>query len=130
MEKLKGVPLESQGISLPRDFPYEGEWLLKDKIFLYRSNAQGHSSAAELTIILNYGRDDWCFGIDAVQLADGLQIQTDKLFEHNRACTLYLVRADDVPATRGGLRAKRYIFQIGDGQAAVFLEDGLPTGSA
>ena len=32
MEKLKGVPLESQGISLPRDFPYEGEWLLNDRI--------------------------------------------------------------------------------------------------
>lgn len=127
MEEVKGIPLSGQGRPLPPDFPYKGEWLLANRIFLYRPDAPTRSEV-QMSVFLNYGRDDWMLGLDATQLADGFGIDADVLFEHNRAHTLYLIDADDVAPSRGGLRAKRYIFQIGDRQIPIFLEAGLATG--
>jgi hypothetical protein len=119
-----------QGEPLPANFPYEGEWLLQNRIFLFRPTDRATVDTTEMTTILSYGKPDWCLGINVMQLAYGLGVTAEDVFSHNRKQTLFLVRTDDVPPTRGGTRAKRYIFQIGDRQEAIFIEDGLQAGRA
>ena len=131
MTELTGIPLSGQGKPLPSDFPYKGEWLLENRIFLFHPTdpATIEGTGPEMTAFLSYGKP-WCFGINAMQLAFALGVTGEEVFSHNRAHTLFLVRADDVTPTRGGTRAKCYIFQIGDRQEALFLEDGIQGGSA
>jgi hypothetical protein len=132
VELLKGIPLAGQGTPLPADFPYSGEWLLENRIFLFRPTAPGtlEGSGPEMTPIFPYGEFDWCFGINSMQLALALGVSGEEIFTHNRARSLFLVRTDDVPPQRGGAHAKRYIFQIGDRQEAIFIEHGTPSGTA
>lgn len=61
-------------------------------------------------------------GINAMTLALDLHTGSNKIFEHNKARTLLLIRVDDVAPVKGGGAAKRYIFQVGDAQAAVTVE--------
>jgi hypothetical protein len=130
MSPLKGISLSGQGKSLPPDFPYKGEWLLENRIFLYRPTAQHSLGAPEMTPIIGSGSPDWCFGINSMQLAWALQVGSEDIFAHNRAATLYLVRTDEVAPTRGATEAKRYIFQIGERQTAITIEAGGPSGTA
>jgi hypothetical protein len=132
MDTLKGMPLKGQGKPLPPDFPYQGEWLLENRIFLYRPAAQTSlgGGSPEMTPTLNEGTPDWCFGINSMQLAWTLRVGSEEIFKHNRAGTLFLVRTDDVPPTHGATHAKRYIFQIGDRQAPIIIEAGGLSGSA
>jgi hypothetical protein len=130
MDELKGIPLRGQGTPLPADFPYKGEWLLENRIFLYRPDAQRSLGGAEMTPILNEGTSHWCFGINSMQLGFALRVNSEDIFRHNREHTLFLVRTDDVPPTLGAGHAKRYIFQIGDVQAPLIIEGGGPSGNA
>ena len=125
METLKGVPLRNQGEALPTDFTYEGQWIHKPRMFLYRPSAQRSLVGAEMTPVVNDA-----FGINSMHLAFELGLNSEEIFEHNRAHTLYLVTADDVPPTMGAAFAKRYVFQIGDRQAVITTEWGGPSGNA
>src|SRR5882724_7254244 len=125
MEPLKGIPLTGQGDPLPRDFPYKGQWLHKYRLFLYRLDEAGDT---EMTAVARWG-SDICAGINSKQLASVLGLSSEEIFEHNKANTLFLVRADDMPAARGSTRAKRYIFQIGERQGGITIEGGGPSGN-
>src|SRR5690242_2341166 len=92
----KRMPLASQGKPLPGEFPYVGQWILEDRIFLYRPKAPQSLGGPEMTLLLDSG-PQWCFGINSMQLAFALGVGSDKIFEHNRNGTLFLVRTDDVP---------------------------------
>jgi hypothetical protein len=129
---LQGIPLAGQGKPLPLDFSHKGQWLLENRIFLYRSKSTQTFSGPELTFTASCPSPDGegCFGFDATQLALAFQISSEQIFEHNRAHTLFLVSDDDVPATQGFVAAKLYIFQIGDYQAAVTVERGRRGGKA
>jgi hypothetical protein len=127
---LKGIPLAGQGKPLSADFPYKGEWILEGRIFLYRPAAQRSLGGPEMTPVVNEGKSNWCFGINSMQLAFALRVDSEKIFLHNRMGTLFLVGADDVGPTAGASHAKRYIFQIGDVQAPIIIEGGGPSGNA
>lgn len=130
MAPLRGIPLAGRGKPLPPEFPYKGQWLLENRMFLYRPTEQRSVGGPEMTTTLNEGRPNWCFGLNSMQLAFALRVGSEELFEHNRACTLFLVRTDDVPPIRGASQAKRYIFQIGDRQTVIIVEGVGPSGNA
>jgi len=123
--EIKGPRLVGQGKSLPANFPYEGEWILEPRIFLFRRNDQRSYGSPEITVTLNERGQNWCFGIDSTQLAQALKIESEAIFEHNRAGTLYIVRVDDVAPSPGATVAKQYIFQVGNNQAPMTIEEGL-----
>jgi hypothetical protein len=83
-----------------------------------------------MTPIINQGKANWCFGINAVNLGLDLRVGSEKIFDHNRARTLFLVGTEDVAPTHGATAAKRYVFQIGDVQAGITIETGGPSGNA
>ena len=125
MEPPKGVPLRNQGEALPPDFPYEGQWIHKPRVFLFRPSAQQSLGGPEMTSVVNDA-----FGINSMQLAFELRINSEEIFEHNRARTLHLVTAEDVPPTMGAAFAKRYVFQVRNRQAVITTEWGGPSGNA
>ena len=131
MNGLKGIPLTGQGKPLPEDFPYKGEWLLENRIFLYRPTHQRMLGGRmpEMTPFIQSGAD-WCFGINSMQLAWALRVGSERIFEYNRTGTLYLVRVDDVAPAHGATSAKCYIFQINNLQAGITIEAGGPSGAA
>lgn len=124
MSLVKRMPLVGQGEPLPREFPYVGQWILRDRIFLYRPKVPQSSGGPEMTLLLR-SEPQWCFGINSVQLAFALGVGSDKIFEHNRNGTLFLVRTDDVPPTRGAIAAKRYVFRIGVCQTEFVVKAGM-----
>ena len=83
-----------------------------------------------MTPIINQGKANWCFGINAMNLGLVLRVGSEKIFDHNRARTLFLVGTEDVAPTHGATAAKRYVFQIGDVQADITIETGGPSGNA
>ena len=102
---LKGIPLSGQGTRCPPIFHLQetGSWRIR--LFLFRTDdSAGPGTGAEMTTTLNYGKPNWCLGINSAQLATAFDISQENIFSHNRARTLFLVRTDDVPATLGGTR--------------------------
>src|SRR5580704_1339334 len=96
----------------------------------YRPTAQRTIGGPEMTPIINQGKANWCFGINAVNLGLDLRVGSEKIFDLNRARTLFLVGTEDVAPTHGATAAKRYVFQIGDVQAGITIETGGPSGNA
>ena len=122
----EGVLLAGQGKPLPNGFPYKGQWLLENWIFLYRSD-MGLPSQADTPSLAALGstaNGRYCFGVDVTQLAMAFQTDPEQIFEHNRKGTLFLATCKDVPPSHGCLEAKLYILQIGSRQAAVTVERG------
>ena len=121
------VPLRGQGKPLPDDCPYKGEWLIENKMFLYRPTNQ---RARELTAGFRRADGEWCFGFNSETMAAELGVGSDEIFVHNRNRTLILEGvADDVPPLGGGAAAKGYRFRIGDRTADFAIETG-PEGTA
>ena len=79
------VLLRGQGKPLPADCPYKGEWLIENKLFLYRAD-----QAMDVEFIAGFQRADgeWCLGFNAATLASLLGIGSDEIFELNRSETL------------------------------------------
>jgi hypothetical protein len=116
------IPLLGQGTPLPADFPYQGEWMMENVMFLYHSDAE--EAQGNVTFIAG-GFDDAgkvYFGFDSAQLAAALGISIDEVFTANRDGTLMLVGVRDVPPSAGGSVAKAYLFRVGDKEARVDLE--------
>ena len=132
MDPFECIALAGQGEPLPSDFPYKGQWLLENRIFLYRSDGAQPSGTGALNITASGPSPDGkpCFGLDAGQLALAFQITTEQVFKHNRSHTLFLANVEDVPATHGFIEAKLYIFQIGSYRAAVTVERARRGGNA
>jgi hypothetical protein len=106
------VELAGQGETLPADFPYRGEWMLKSRIFLYVPDEPTNvaPTVPQFTVSLSTLEENWSFGFDASRLAAGFNITTESLREANQRGELTL---EDVLAnTPGGENAtsKIYIF--------------------
>jgi hypothetical protein len=123
MPQIKAIPLAGQGKPLPKNFAYAGQWILEDRIFLYRPKPQQFLGGSAMTLLLA-GGPQWCFGIDAIQLAIALGVESGKIFEHNKNGTLTLVRTDTVSASHGVSSATRYVFQIGACQTEFVVQTG------
>ena len=115
--------LPGQGKRLPDHFPYEGEWLIENQIFLYRSaDTQIFADAVRLTASSSSGDGQAYFGLDVSQLAIGFRMSSDMVLEHNRARELYLITVKDVPASHAFAQARLYVLQIGDRQIGITVE--------
>jgi hypothetical protein len=68
-------------------------------------------------------------GVDASMLAPQLGLTVEELFGHNRAGTLYLACRVHEPA-HGGTRAITYRFRVGQAEAALTFEEGVPEARA
>jgi hypothetical protein len=88
------IPLFGQGTPLPADFPYQGQWMIENFMFLYRSDsARSPEGIAPRFAVgaLNY-EGKLCFGFDSAQLAAALGIGVDEVFNANRDGTLTACR--------------------------------------
>jgi hypothetical protein len=122
------VPLRGQGKPLPDDCPYKGEWLIENKMFLYRPKTSERSKV-EMIPIFESPNGEWCFGFNAETMAAQLGVGSDEIFVHNRNRTLILVGVAEVPPVGGGAAAMGYRFPIGDRTADFRIETG-PEGTA
>jgi hypothetical protein len=110
--------LNGQGKPLPTDFPYNGEWLVERRIFLYRPNQNGPvTGMPEITPVHQLNESEWCFGINAITLSRDLGVGSHEIFAHNRRRTLLLVEIDDAAADE-----RRYTFEIGERQASITIQ--------
>jgi hypothetical protein len=122
------IPLRGQGKPLSADCPYEGEWLIENKMFLYWPTNQ-QTEIAEFTAGFQRADGEWCFGFNAETMASELGIGSEEIFVHNRNRTLILDDVSAVPPQREGTAAKGYRFRIGDRTADFIIEVG-PGGTA
>jgi hypothetical protein len=123
------IPLRGQGKLLPPDCPYTGQWILEDRLFLYRpTNRQPQT--LELTAGFRRADGEWCLGFNAMTLATQLGVGSEEIFEHNRTQTLILEGVAPAAPQGGGVAAKIYIFHIGDDRRAALLVETGPEGSA
>jgi hypothetical protein len=122
--------LSGQGRSLPKDFPYQGEWLVERRIFLYRPDDDPMSGTTEKHPVHQLTESEWCFGINSTTLSRMFGVGSHEIFTYNRRRTLLLVGVDDVTPAAGATGARRYTFQIDERQASITIEGGAPDGSA
>ena len=132
MEAPKAFRLSGQGRALPKDFPYQGEWLVERRIFLYLPDDQRSlgSAVPEITPVHQFSESEWCFGINAMDLAWKLGMGSHEIFACNRRGTLLLVGVDDPPPTAGAAHARRYTFQIDELQTSITIEGSAPGSTA
>lgn len=128
MPQVKGIPLAGQGKPLPKTFTYVGQWILEDRIFLYRPKPQQTLGGPAMTLLVADG-PRWCFGINALQLAFALGVESGKIFEHNKNGTLFLVRTDNASPSHGVSSTRRYVFQIGACQTEFVVQMGTASGN-
>ena len=85
MADLKGIPLTGQGKLLPAGFPYEGEWVHENCIFLYRPQSQQtlEDTDPRMAVALPAPNGKAFVGFDATQLACALHVEGEQIFEHN-----------------------------------------------
>lgn len=119
------LALIGQGKPLSPDFAYQGEWLHEAQIFLYRPT---QAESPEITAPVDNGKAK-SLGFNAAQLASAFNLDIERVFEHNRAGTLYL-RVAEVPPSVGAIKAKLFIFEADRCQIGVTIELGLPKGNA
>lgn len=100
------VPLLGQGKPLPGYCPFEGEWLIENKLFLYRAD---QAMDVEFTAGFLRADGEWCLGFNAATLASLLGIGSDEIFELNRSGTLILDDVRPVPAPPTGWRHRQRI---------------------
>lgn len=104
--------LFGQGSPLPEDFPYQGEWLLKPRIFLYlpTNEQRGTPGKPTFTVEINAASDEWSVGFDVGEIAAGFGLSAENLLEANRSQHLTLERIEADTPTGEGASMKRYIF--------------------
>jgi hypothetical protein len=107
------IELAGQGEPLPADFPYEGEWILRPRMFLYVRDEPSRAAPTvpQFTVSVNTLEEDWSFGFDAGQLAAAFNVTTDALREANRRGELTLENV--LANTLGGERATQKIYVFG-----------------
>ena len=124
------TPLSGQGEPLPDDVPFQGEWLTRDALFLYRPSDISAPVSGNVRFVAGFQAPDgeWCLGFDAALLARELGVGIDDLFSHNRAGSLHLAFAP-AAATQGG-NAMLYRFRVGETTTHQRVEVGIPEGRA
>jgi hypothetical protein len=93
--KMVLIPLPGQGRPLPADFPYQGEWLIEHRWFLYVPDAQqqGLFGVSEYVAIVPTDQGE-LIGWDAAKLSAKIGITTERSFELNRLKQLTINQFD------------------------------------
>ena len=121
--------LEGQGEPLPDVAEVEGQWIFRNKFYLYRPQDSAPLAAAALTEALPLTDDTPVPGFDAGRLADAMGLTADEQFAHNSAGTLFVAIRPGLPVN-GGARATDYRFRVGGTEVVLTLEDGIREGRA
>ena len=111
--KAVSIELRGQGNPLPPDFPYQGEWILRSRMFLYMP-AKARTvppSVPQFTVSVNIDQDDWSFGFDASHMASALEVTTEEIREAN--CSGELTLENVWANTPGGEGATKKIYVFG-----------------
>jgi hypothetical protein len=126
------LALFGQGSPLPEDFQYQGEWVLKPRMFLYTPTTEqrGAPGKPTLTIEVNAGTDDWSFGFDVTAIAAGFGVSPESLMEANRLQKLTLERIEANTPTGEGASMKRYVFGLDGKEAGATIVVSQASGTA
>ena len=114
-----------QGKSLPPGYPYRGQWLIEDLLFI-------HEPIGEQSFGTSAPRFAACvpgaLGFDASQIADGMGVTARDIFRANANGNLIVRHGGEAPA-HGGVSGSLYLFSIGERRCAlvVALNDGAGT---
>jgi hypothetical protein len=118
------IPHDGQGEPLPPDFPFEGEWLGRNHVFLYRPEGTELVGGTAPRFTRGWIADDgyWRLGFDAGQLAAGFGVSVEDLFDANRRGIFMIAGTADVDPSHGRERAKEYVFSLGGLTQTVIIE--------
>jgi hypothetical protein len=107
------VELAGQGEPLPTEFPYQGEWMLKHRMFLYIPDEPTTvaPTVPQFTVSLNTSEENWSFGFDATRMAVAFDVTTEAVREANRRGELTLETV--LASTPDGENADRKIYVFG-----------------
>jgi hypothetical protein len=115
-----------QGKSLPPDYPYQGQWLIEDLLFIHEpTDAQSFGGLAPRFAAHTPG----ALGFDASQIADGMGVTARDIFRANANGNLIVRHGGDAPA-RGGVAGSLYLFRIGERRCALVVALNDNAGSA
>jgi hypothetical protein len=123
------LPLEGQGESLPESVQAEGQWVWRNRLFLYKPGDGQKTGTVTITMTLRRPDGSVARGVDAIRLAEQLEVSIDQLFAHNVAGTLFVAAHQDEPQY-GGNAAITYRFRIGRMRAYRTFEEGIRLGRA
>jgi hypothetical protein len=106
-----------QGKSLPPDYPYQGQWLIEDLLFIHEpTDAQSFGGLAPRFAAHTLG----ALGFDASQIANGMGISSRDVFQANAEGGLIVRHGGDAPAC-GGVAGSLYLFSIGERRCALLV---------
>lgn len=111
------IDLIGQGNPLPRDFPYQGEWLTEPRIFLYRPAQQKQPATLDVqqfAVELNITSEDWSFGLDATAMASQLGVSVEGLLAANRNRVLKLEKVEADTPDGENAAVKVYTFSLNE----------------
>lgn len=77
-----------QGEDLPEFAKVKGQWISRNQMYLYRPVTPWTGSTT-MSQAMERRDGSWALGFDADQLAAGLGLSVDELFNHNRAGALF-----------------------------------------
>lgn len=123
------LPLDGQGEPLPGSVRAEGQWIWRNRLFLYKPDDGQKTGSVTITMTLRRSDGSGARGIDAIRLAEQLGVSVADLFAHNVAGTLYVAAHRDEPQY-GGNAAITYRLRIGVRRAYRTFEEGIPLGRA
>jgi hypothetical protein len=109
--------LTGQGKSLPSDYPYQGQWLIEDLLFIHEpSDAQSFGGLAPRFAALTLGS----LGFDASQIANGMGVTARDVFQANAEGSLIVRHGGDAPVC-AGVSGSLYLFSIGERRCALLV---------
>lgn len=88
MADAEGYLLDGQGDRLPDDFHYIGDWIVDERIFLFRPVDRAGNIVNAAIVRISYEGEEPAIGFNAHHLGFRLKTGIPKLFDHNRAGTL------------------------------------------
>ena len=94
------LPL-GQGKPLPPDFPYVGEWLIENIVFLYDDAPPRSGAGPRFSAICPNAKGGSCIGFFVAHLAAALGVSIAHVFDANRDGSLKFL-GTEAAATIGG----------------------------
>lgn len=109
--------MSGRGKSLPPGYPYKGQWIIEDLLFIYEpTSLQSFLGPAPRFAAHALG----ALGFDASQIADEMGVTAREVFRANSAGSLIVRHGGDALA-RSGVAGSLYVFSIGERRCALVV---------
>ncbi len=119
MADANGIKLEGQGTSLPPYFGYYGDWIIKDRLFLFRPMGSNRKLIEDDIVRVEIDGTT-TIGFNAETLGFRLKTGIMALIEHNRAGTLDYLGSRHTPLQYLGRHPTvEYIFRCAGTECTV-----------